>query len=244
MDLLVDEVISHVSRDTFLPETDVEYEMCFTRNKDLISQYKLLRKQLYETDHRFVGFRIFKESDAEDYEDLDNHMLILFNGNECYGGACLRISTPEKRVTLDLENDIVLATDKKIFSLREHFPEMELEKYAYAELSRVVIHPSLRKGKATRGIFQAILRRCIDYRVRYLVGIGDKVRTRLYKQIYHAMGLDAYVRDDVDICLLEEYEGLKMYLLVGDMKPFHMASNDTEAKVLLKPRTDYEYTYA
>lgn len=200
----------------------LSYEMRFTRDRDLIAQYKLLRKQLYYVDPRFVGFRIFNELCAEDYEDENDQMLILHNGNQCYGGACLRISTPDKPIMLDLEQDILPQPGKDSFSLKEQFPEMDLDKYTYAEFNRIVLHPALRKGEATRSIFQAVLERCVDYRVRYMFGIGDKVRTRLYRQVYRGMGLDSYICDSLDIPLRDEYEGVKMYLLAGDMKNFYV----------------------
>ncbi len=221
--------------------SEVNYKIQFTRNKNLIEQYKLLRKELYESDPRFVGFRIFKEAHAEDYEDYDDQMVILSDGNRCYGGACLRISTQEKYVTLDLENDIAPSNGKSYFSLQEHFPEMELGKYSYAEFNRIVIHPSLRKGEATRRIFQAVLNRCLDYRVRYMFGIGDCVRIRLYRQIYHHMGLDAHICNNVDIPVSDEYEGLKMLLLAGDMKNFYVTKNDPEATCLTKPISNYKF---
>lgn len=220
---------------------ETEYDMRFTRNLDLIAQYKLLRHELYKIDPRFVGFRFFNEISAEDYEDPDHQMLILYNGNRCYGGACLRISTPKHPVVLDLENDILPTSGKYYFSLRERFPEMELDKYAYAEFNRIVLHPSLRKGEATRRIFQAVLDRCVQNRVRYMFGIGDRVRVRLYRQIYHNAGMECRVRDDVDIPMRTEYEGMKMQLLWGDMKKFHATPADPDAGCLLNPISDFSF---
>jgi len=216
------------------------YEMRFTRDKELIAEYKQLRRRLYGIDPRFVGFRIFNNNAAEDYEDTDDQMLILHDDSYVYGGACLRLSTPKHPVILDLEQDILPPSGKFYFSLGEHLPELELGKYAYAEFNRIVLHPSLRKGEATRKMFQAMLGRCIDYRVRYMFGIGDKVRTRLYRQVYNGMGLESHIRSDVDIPLREEYEGIKMYLLAGDMKRFHTTPDDRDAMCLLQPVENYE----
>jgi hypothetical protein len=221
---------------------EIDYEMRFTRDPNLIGQYKRLRETLYERDRRFQGFRRFTQIGAEDYEDADHQMLILHNGNRCYGGACLRISTPSQPTILDLENDILPDPGRYYFSLRERFPQMELDRYAYAEFNRIALHPALRKGEATRRIFREVLDRCIDYRVRYLFGIGDKVRIRLYRQIYTSVGMECRIRDDVDIPLRDEYEGLKMHLLWGDMKQFHTTESDPDAKLLLEPRSDFEST--
>lgn len=210
------EQIPLVGNQFFLESDDTRYQMRFTRNKKLIADYARLRKRLYASDPRFVGFRIFNDAGAEDYADPNDQMLILHDGRRCLGGACLRISTPEDPVILDLEQDILPSAGKFYFSLRENLPDLELHRHAYAEFNRIVLDPSLRKGEATRRIFQAVLERCIQFRVRYMFGIGDKVRTRLYRQVYHSIGLDSRIRDDVNIPIRREYEGKKMYLLAGD----------------------------
>lgn len=197
---------------------ETRYEPRFTRDGELIAEYARLRQRLYKIDRRFVGFRIFNDAGAENYEDPDDQMLILHDGQRCLGGACLRVSTPERPVILDLEQDILPPPGKFYFSLREHFPEMELDRHAYAEFNRIVIDPCLRKGEATRRIFQSVLERCVQLRVRYMFGIGDKVRTRLYRQIYRNLGFESHIRDDVNIPMREEYEGTRMHLLWGDMK--------------------------
>lgn len=219
MDSLVEH--TNITSPLILEPGDVDYRVKFTRNKTLIHQYKQLRKQLYDIDKRFVGFRYFNELNAENYEDPDDHMLILHDRHQCYGGACLRISTPKHPVMLDLENDILPESGKFYFSLREHLHDMQLNKHAYAEFNRIVLHPSLRKGEATRRIFRTVLERCIKHKVRYMFGIGDRVRIRLYKQIYTNFGMDCQIQENVDIPLREEYEGMKMYLLSGDLKNFY-----------------------
>lgn len=217
------------------------YEMRFTRDRDLITEYRQLRRQLYHIDPRFVGFREFSDTAAENYEDPDDQMLILHDDRHVYGGACLRIATPRHPVILDLEQDVLPAPGKFYFSLGEHFPELQLDRWAYAEFNRIVLHPSLRKGEATRRMFQAVLERCIRYRIRFLFGIGDRVRTRLYKQIYSNCGLPA-VPHSIDIPMRAEYEGIKMYLIYGDMKKFHVTASDPDAISLLEPIEDYEFS--
>ncbi len=216
--------------------------MQFSRDRGLISDYKKLRKSLYKIDPRFVGFRIFSESDAENYGDPDDQMLLVHDENgHCLGGACLRISTSHKSVILDLEKDISPSPGKKYFSLRDSLPEMELDRYSYAEFNRIVLEPSLRKGEITKKMFLAILDRCIKYRVRYMFGIGDMIRTRLYKRIYSNVGVYCVIQKDLDIPMRPEYEGLKMHLLSGDMKKFHITPQDPDATALLSPRSDFQF---
>jgi hypothetical protein len=223
------------------PADTIHYELRFTRDRRLIAKYKQLRRKLYDIDPRFVGFRIFSDDEAENYEDADDQMLILHDGDTCYGGACLRVSTPQRPVILDLEQDILPEPGKFYFSLRERFPELGLDKYAYGEFNRVVLDPRLRKGDALRKIFQAVLDRCLEHRVRYLLSISDVARGRLYRQIYRNAGMDCFIRKDTDIPMRREYEGMKMYLLHGDMKPFYTVAADPEGISLLNPIDHFEF---
>lgn len=222
-------------------QSDILYEAIVTRDPALINQYKLLREGLYGIDERFVGFRIFNSIGAEYYDDPDCHMILLRNGNRCYGGVCMRISTPKSPIILDLENDILPDPGKYYFSLRERLPQLELNKYAYAECSRMALHPSLRTKEATRRILKVVLEECIKYRVRYLFGIGNMARLRFYKQLYASLGLPGYIEDSINIPMRPEYEGIKMHLLCGDMKRFHVTAADPDAQGLLEPINGIQY---
>lgn len=219
---------------------EILYEASVTRNPALIDQYKLLRRKLYNIDERFIGFRIFNSIGAEEYEDPDNQMILLRNGNRCYGGLCLRISTPKRPVVLDLENDILPIPGEYYFSLRERLPEMELGKYAYAECSRMALHPALRTKEATRRVLRAVLEQCKKQRVRYLFGIGNSTRLRFYKQIWATLGQPGYIAENIDIPMRPEYEGIKMHLLCGDMRHFHVTPDDPDANSLLSPIITYD----
>lgn len=215
--------------------------MVFTRDRNLIAQYRRLRRDLYEIDPRFVGFRMFNDTHAEYYEDPDDQMLILQCGGEVVGGARLRISTPQHPVMLDLENDILPRKGKFYFSLREELPHLQLHKYAFAEFIRIALHPSLRKGVVLRQMFQVVLKRCIEYRVRYMFGIGDHSRRRLYQLMYREQNLKALVPPGLNLEMRPEYEGIEMYLIYTDMKHLFETPEDPEAKILLLPRNDFKF---
>ncbi len=214
---------------------EILYEAKLTRDPALINQYRLLRKKLYGVDERFVGFRLFNSIGAEDYDDPDNQMILITNGNRCFGGVSLRISTPQQPVILDLENDIMPDPGQYYFSLRERLPAMELDKYAYAECSRMTLHPSIRSREATRRLLKAVLEQCIAQRARYIFAISSMARLRFYKQIYASLGQSGYIPEGIDIPMRPEYEGLKMYLSCGDMQHFHATPEDPDAQILLRP---------
>ena len=219
----------------------INYEMHFTRDKELIAEYKNLRKQLYGIDPHFVGFRALTDDYIENCEDDDNQMLIIHDGKRVYGGASLRISTPKKPVMLYLEQDVAPPKGKFYFSLREDMPELELDKYACAEFDELVLHPSIRNGDHIKAVCQAVLDRCIDHRVRYMFGSGDKVRSRLYIRVYRSLSLKADIHKGLDIPLRPEHENIKRYVLFGDMKNFHAVPSDPDATSLLQPIEEYEF---
>jgi hypothetical protein len=220
---------------------DIPYEMHFTRDKGFINQYKQLRQSLYDIDPKFVGFRIFSHTSTENYEDPDNQMLILHNGKECYGGVCVRMSMPQRPVILEIEQDILPPSGKFCFSLRERFPELELNKYAYAEIGRFALRPDMCTNSIIKEMHLSTMQRCLDYRVRYFFTLSDKVRTRLYKRIYANAGVLCTIRHDLDIPMRPEYEGLKMHLLVGDMKKLYVVPSDSNADHLFEPFSDFEF---
>ncbi len=210
----------------------------FTHDRSMLRKYRDFREALYEKDSRFVGFRIVGDDESGDGDDPDDQMLILERDGECYGGLCLRVSTPQRRVVLHLEHDILPSSGKERFFLHEQFPEYELDKCAYAELGRTVIHPSLRSPALLKRIFKEAMERCMSYRVSYLFGMGDRARTRIYKQIHSNFGVHVTIPENFDIPMREEFEGVKMYLLCGDMKHLVSATSNAAAQTPAKPESE------
>ena len=151
--IMIDTIEQYPTTHKHIPTepANISYDMRFTRDKDLIAEYKQLRKRLYGIDRRFVGFREFSDTAAENYEDPDDQMLILHDETHVYGGACLRISTPQHPIILNSEQDIMPPPGKFYFSLREHLPEMELDKYAYSEIRPHRYRPALAQGSSRQG---------------------------------------------------------------------------------------------
>ncbi len=162
-------------------------------------------------------------------------MLILHDQKRVYGGAYVRISTPNHPLVLGIEQDILPPPGKLYFSLREQFPELALGKYAYAELGGFLLHPSMRTSSIIRQMMFSALAHCLDCQVRYFFILSDRARTRLYRQVYSAAGVNCTLCDKLDIPMRPEYEGLKMYLLLGDTKPENAALGDPDAAGLLEP---------
>ncbi|MCX7098863.1 MAG: hypothetical protein NTV43_13255 [Methylococcales bacterium] len=199
--------------------------MNFTCDNELVTKYKILRKKLYRTDPKFIGFREFAYPGAEDYHDPDNQMLIIHDDQNVYGGVSLRISTPNNPILLNLEKDILPSTGEKYFSLKARLPELRLNECAYAEFDNLVLCNTLRTGNYIRRLFQLLLKRCIDHRVHYMFGMGDNTRVRLYRQIYINLNVDGGIHRGIDVPMRTEYEDKKMYIVFGEITKFHTKSS-------------------
>lgn len=195
-------------------------EFSFTRDKLLLSKYKELKETLSAKDRRLIGFRELNEALPLIPSDSNDLMLIIHNENTVYGGACLRISTPDYPVILNLEQDILPTPGKFYFSIKESCPHLALDRYAYSEFDEIILHPSLRGGKYVRMIFKMMLEYCAKEEVRYMFAVSDNVRARLYSQVWNSLGINISVADCIDIPLKPEHENLKRRLLYGDMIKF------------------------
>ena len=73
-----------------------------------------------------------------------------------------------------------------------------------------------------------------------MFGIADKIRTRLYRQIYRSAGMEGSTIS-MNIPMREEYEGVEMDLIYVDMKNRYATPADPNASCLLEPFEDFEF---
>ncbi len=189
----------------------------FTDDKKLIQKYIELRENLYKNDPSFKGFRFFDYKEAEDYTKPHVQMLLMFINDRCIGGGCLTISTPEQRVLLPLEEDIGNDTNNKSF-LQSKFPELKLENERYCEFNRVVVDPEFRDGDCTIQMFHHVIPEAISKSVKYMYGIGDIFRTRLYKKIcISEFSMYPTIYNKILIPEKSDYENTKMFIMMGSL---------------------------
>lgn len=201
------------------------YEVRATKKREYISQFTVLLRDLYNNDPRMVGFRDDPKADEKRYSDPDNHVLLIFHDNRVIGGACLRISTPEYPVSLELEDDMLSQSGQPFFSLRNQFPTLDLEHYAYAECSYVAIHPDFRNGEVLRSLFTSIIDFYQKYHVRYMFAAGDLVRLRTYKRVLKCLNEEVNIMERLGY----ESENVRLNLLFGEFRSYR------EAQMQAKP---------
>ena len=195
------------------PNSTITFE--FTKDTMLIEQYSKLRSELYEKDNKFKGFRIFSHLEQEIYNDPNIDMLVAMDKNQCIGGAQLTICKTDAEILLPLEQDIIVNNQTKF--LKNNFPAMNLNHCNYGEFNRIVLRPEYRSGYYVKQIFGKILEKSLEYNVKYLFGMGDIVRARLYRRLYKAFNLDVVIYNDIQVPNKLDYEGLRMYLMSMDI---------------------------
>ena len=204
-----------------------QYEIRATKKREYIDQFKVLLKDLYASDPRMKGFREDSTTDDLHYKDPDNHVLLALHGDKVIGGICVRISTPEFPVRLDLENDILPENGQSEFHLQDLFPNLDLKNYAYAECNRVVLHPDYRDGELLKRLLIAPRDLCERYHVRYIFAFSDLVRLRTYRRAFKSMDEEVEICD-ADFSLRYNPEGLKMRMLYGEFRAFREARQIAE----------------
>lgn len=194
-----------------------ELTFIFTRDKKLLKQYVELRQYLYKHDPFFKGFRFFDYLEEEDYNKPQIQTLLILHENRCVGGGCLTVSTPQARILLSLEEDLGSSAEKGSF-LQKTFPELQLEQEKYCEFGRIAVHPDYRRGDCTKTMFCHVVREARAQSVRYMFGMGDALRLRLYKKIcMNEFGMKSTTYSNIKLPEKSDYEGVRMYIQMVDV---------------------------
>ena len=192
----------------------------YTSNPVLIGKFIDLRKELYDKDPKFVGFRNFQDEDISSYIG-DNHITqLLMKGDNCIGGGVLTLGGPGQTHLLPLEIDLNIDEPDQPYLLRKMLPELELEKFQYVEASRMLIHPDYRADlRYISTMFVNLYHRARDEKVHYLFAMTDKRRCRMYRKITSVhIGTHANLLTHITLPDRTDFEGVKMQIIVGDIQ--------------------------
>ncbi len=195
--------------------TKAETEYFFTKDRELIKKFIELRKDLYEKDESFRGFRIFSSVDNYEYyfRDTTKVLVVLKNG-ECIGGGCFSYGEVDSSI-LPLQYELSdKATYKKMLDI---FPNLDLKEKICGEFTRVFLLPGYRNVRYFKNIIYTILVSAVQSGVDYVFCMSDLTRARFYKIIMNSFGLPINLHLDIDVPTKEDYEGLKMYVMSFDL---------------------------
>ncbi len=196
------------------------YEIRATKKREYLDQFKILLRELYTSDSRMKGFCEDPDTDNSHYSDPDNHVVLAIKGERVIGGICIRISTPEYPIRLDMEDDILPLVGKESFSIQDLFPQLDLANYAYAECNRIVLHPDFRDGDLLDDLVASLVGLCDRYHVRHLFAISDLVRLRSYRKAIRKVGEDAHICSNLNLSMRQDFDGLKIQMIYGEFSAF------------------------
>ena len=188
----------------------------FTKDSDMIEKYIDLRKKLYITDERFVGFREFDDfsETVEDYQADNSILLLAFKGNECVGGGRISISFPNQSNLLPLEHDV--STKDREFKIVNKFPYLEGE--ICGEVNRFAIHPDYRDIKLIADCIYILTIVAKTIGARELFALSDIGRVRLYQMLSNKhLGFKSKIYRDLQINGKDIFEGHNMYITSIDL---------------------------
>jgi len=112
----------------------------------------------------------------------DSIALGAFLAGKLIGGASLTVSFPHKLKQLKLESDL--------FSLKQAFPELDLEKKVYGELNYVAILPECRnQGKTLQELITQLVKTFKEQGGDYLFAREPGFRIKTYDRVYADLNL-------------------------------------------------------
>lgn len=177
----------------------------FTTNKKYLRQYYRLRKMIYEID---LGIPLSSFSDSF---DSISHTLVVRLKEKCVGGCRLTVC--------EAGSNRLLPSESEEFRLKNLAPELELDKYSYAEYSRLILLPDYRDGKVSEKIYKQLNRKARQLGVRYVFVIAQKSHARLYISSYRRLGYKVKMLSNVNIPknINDRYNGVAECIIMMDM---------------------------
>ena len=206
------------------------YAAEFARDEEIFQKVKNMRELLYNTDRRFIGFRLFSDDIAMNEPAAEYRNMLVLKKMDCFGricgSICVTLATPYNNAILDLEQDVSDAEHP--FRIKDHIRNID-EHCSYAEISRFAINVGARNNNNVEVMLLKSLDWCIQSRAKLFFILSDKARVRLYRRVFASAGVECSVLEDVFIPMKPEYEGVKMCILQGHIENYLLMSIDGES---------------
>lgn len=201
---LEEQLVRRMSRPVKLPEP-ISYT--FTNDIGMLHQYRILRE---DQDMIFSAWDRNLFAAKADAFDITSHTMIVSRGRHCIGGGRLTVSTKEHREPLPME--------ASGFSLEHTFPELQISKRNYAELSRVAILPEFREGPIVAEVARRFAKKAIEEGAEYVFSMGTISQAHTLRSALQLFGLRCDIRTDINIPDQVDYESVHMAIAVLDLR--------------------------
>jgi hypothetical protein len=149
---------------------------------------------------------------TEERFDERSHVMVIWNGDLCIGGARLTVRGPHDERALPMEIDG--------FALADCFPDLAADDLHYAEISRFTLLPDFRNRHTILEMFRQIHSHALTLDVDRLYAAAPIANLRLYRQCCAVVGVPlARIRQDIRLPLYCTIDGVEDFL-------FEAAIND------------------
>jgi hypothetical protein len=141
----------------------------------------------------------------EEAFDARSHVMVIWRGDLCIGGARLTIRGPREPRPLPLELGG--------FLLQDHFPELNRDGLDYGELSRFTLLPEFRRRSTILEMFRQLQGKALELSVDRMFAAAPLANLRLYRQCCAAVGMPHYrIRQDIQLPLYCTFDGLEDFI--------------------------------
>jgi hypothetical protein len=173
----------------------------FTRNKELLQQYYMLREQIYVQDFNLSDF----SEHIDDYDEKEyTSILVVCDKGKVIGGV--------RVIFREQFSDTLLPIESEKFLLKNVLPKLALEDKSYTEINRLVLLREYRNGVVSQQILSMLVAKSKLLGANYFFAISPLVQARSYRKLYNQIGVDFKIMDEVNVPDKEYYHGKKMYL--------------------------------
>ena len=181
----------------------------FTNDKALLHQYYMLRERMYRRMYNTEGYK----AEMDVYDKL-SHILIARRGDLCIGGCRLLVREPDESWDLPLESDD--------FKLRNILPNLMLDKYRHAEMSRFTVMEDCGSDTLIYDMSKIIIQKAIEMENHYIFAWSTYTLARNWRMIASHFGLKkTTIYTDLDFPAPPVFDdGLKFYLIGSDLRDF------------------------
>jgi hypothetical protein len=181
------------------PQRQEELVYEFTKEPSLLRQYY----SLYQQECRIVNDPKSRAADEDHFRRA--HILIARTGGKCIGGGRLSICSNQQPKPLPMETDH--------FRVADYFPALKEPGIRYGEVSRLVLLPEFRHGRATLEMWKRFRDRVVDLELDVTYAAAPLINLRAYRKQCHSIGLDAKIHMDVVLPPDPGFEQITDYLL-------------------------------
>lgn len=164
-------------------------ECIVSEDQKLLEEFLNFTKQVYVRELH-VSSKL-AEPDFYDDKKYTTHLYSCLEDGTCVGGARIIIHYPLKDVHLPLEKE-GFCLEK---AMKNTIPN--LGKKCYAELSRVVVHPSYRKSSALEILIKNTIDICQDKGCEYIFAHTHTPFVRKIRKYHTEKGLKMVMRPDI-----------------------------------------------